>query len=110
MRKLKTSDIPAFCRCLKNIGVKEEFKRIAQNSDNLQDAWSAGYEIIWNIFDLATEKKSEKYLYEFLADIFEVPAKDLADLPLDEFVDGIKQIAEENNLASFFSFAVKSMT
>ena len=67
MRKLKTTDIPAFCRCIKRIGVKEEIKKIAKSADKLNDAWSQGFDLLWNIFDLATEKEGETHLYEFLA-------------------------------------------
>lgn len=109
MRKLKTSDIPAFCRCLKNIGIKDEIKRLAQESNTAADAWENGFELIWNIFDLATEKKGEAQLYTFLADIFEMTAKELQDLPVDEFLEGIKQLASENNLDGFFSSAAKLM-
>lgn len=109
MRKLKTSDIPAFCRCLKKIGIKDEVKKIALEANDAQDAWSKGFDLLYNIFDLATEKKGEAHLYEFLADIFGKTAKELADMPLDEFINGVKQIATENDLRGFFSFAAQSM-
>ena len=42
MRKLKTSDIPAFCRCLKAIGLKSEIESITKKADNIKDAWAQG--------------------------------------------------------------------
>lgn len=109
MRKLKTSDIPAFCRCLKNIGIKEEVKKIAQEANTAQDAWSKGFDLLWNIFDLATEKKGEAHLYEFLSGIYETSPQELEDMPLDEFMDGMRKISAENNLLGFFSSAARSM-
>lgn len=109
MRNLKASDIPAFCRCLKRIGIKDEVKRIANDSNTAEDAWNKGFDLIWNIFDLATEKKAEKEIYGFLANIFEVSEKELEEMPFDEFINGLKKIAEDNNLNSFFSFVSKSM-
>lgn len=57
MRKLITSDIFAACRMLKRIGVKEEVKKIAADKDSFVESFDAGFELIWNIFDAATEKK-----------------------------------------------------
>jgi hypothetical protein len=109
MRKLKTSDIPAFCRCLKNIGIKDEIKAIAADSSSAADAWDNGFQLIWNIFDLATEKAGEQHLYEFLAGPFETKPEDLADMDLDVFFAGCKQLADENNLSGFFKSAAKLM-
>lgn len=105
MRKLKTTDIPAFCRCLKRIGIKEEVQKIAKAANNAKDVWDFGFELIWKIFDVATENKSEKYLYEFFAPIFEVEEKEFEDMPIDQLFEGFKQLAEENNLSNFFKSA-----
>lgn len=105
MRKLKTTDIPAFCRCLKNIGIKEEIRKITQTANNAKDAWNLGFELFWNIFDLATEKEAEKHLYEFLAGLFEVTPEAMEDMPIDELFAGLKQLAAENNLVGFFKSA-----
>lgn len=110
MRKLKTSDIPALCRCLKNMGLKDQVQNIAKEADSASDAWARGFDLIWGIFDLATEKKGEKHLYDFLSGPFEMTPEELSDLPLDEFVSGVKEMASENNLSAFFGFAAKSMT
>lgn len=105
MRKLKTSDIPAFCRCLKNIGIKDEIRAIAEKSSNVKDAWGKGFDLIYNIFDLATEKSGEQELYIFLSGPLEMTAQEVADLELDKFMELIKQFAAENNLAAFFKSA-----
>lgn len=105
MRKMKASDIPALCRCLKNIGIKDEIQKIAKEANNAKDAWNKGFDLVWAIFDVATEKKGEKHLYEFLAGIFEVTPKELEDMELAEFLSGLKQIAVENDLVSFFESA-----
>lgn len=109
MRKLKTSDIPAFCRCLKNIGIKDKIKEISQSSDTVADAWNKGFDLLWNIFDIATEKKAEIHIYEFLALPFEMSAEKIADLELGKFFDLCEQLAKENDLKGFFSYVGKSM-
>ncbi len=35
MRKLKTSDIPAFCRCLKKLGMKDKLQTIAKEANRI---------------------------------------------------------------------------
>ena len=109
MRKLKTSDIPVLCRCLKRLGVKEQFKTIAKESNGLKDAWDKGFDLIWSIFDAATEQSGENLIYEFLAGPFEMQEQEVADLDFDILSANLKQLAEENNLMAFFKFAAKSM-
>ena len=109
MRKLKTSDIPSFCRCLKKIGLKDKIQAVAKEANNVKDVWDKGFDMIWGIFDLATEAEGETALYEFLAGPFEMSAKEVEDLDIEVLFANLKQLAEENNLLSFFKFAAKSM-
>ena len=109
MRKLKTRDIPALCRCLKKLGVKESFQKIAQESDTVAEAWDKGFDLIWDVFDSATEESGESVLYEFIAGPFEMTPEEVADLDFDEFSDLLKQLAQDNNLKAFFKSAAKSM-
>ena len=112
MRKLKTSDIPAFCRCLKKLGVKEKIQAIAKESNtvmNVLDRWDKGFELAWALFDLATEAEGEQTLYDFLAGPFEMSPKEVANLDLNVLFANMKQLAEENNLYAFFKFAASSM-
>lgn len=109
MRKLKTTDIPAFCRCLKKIGIKNEIQAIAKEADNAKDVWDKGFDLIWNIFDLATEAEGENALYEFLAGPFEMQPHEVADLDFETLFNNLKQLAEENNLTVFFKSAAKLM-
>ena len=67
MRKLKTSDIPVLCRCVKRLGLKDEIQKIAKESNSAKDVWSKGFDLMWNLFDIATEQAGEMCIYEFLA-------------------------------------------
>ena len=109
MRKLKTSDSPAFCRCLKKIGFKDQIESIAKDANKMQDVWEKGFDLIWGIFDLATEAEGEQALYDFFAGPFEMKPEEVADLPFDILFANLKQLAEENNLTGFFKYAAKSM-
>lgn len=109
MRKLKTHDIPCLCRSIKKLGLKEKFKTIAQEADSAADAWDRGFDLIWELFDVATEKQGELALYEFLAGPFEMKPEEVRDLDLDVLIPGLKQLAAENNLSAFFKSAASLM-
>lgn len=109
MRKLKTIDIPALCRSLKKLGLKEEFKKIAQEANGMKDVWEKGFDLIWQLFDTATETNGEGVIYEFLAGPFEMTPEEVADLDLDILIENCQTLARENNLGAFFKSAAKSM-
>ena len=105
MRKLKTSDIPAACRCLKKLGVKDRIQAIARNADSVKDAWGQGFDLLWDVFDAATESEGEQHLYVFLAGPLEMTPEAVADLPIPDLFASLKELAEENDLAGFFKSA-----
>ena len=109
MRKLKTSDIPVLCRCVKRLGLKDEIKKIANEADTAKEAFDKGFDLFWNLFDIATEKEGEIYLYEFLSGPFEMTPEEVRDLDMDILIENIKQLISENNLSAFFKFAAASM-
>lgn len=109
MRKLKTADIPVLCRCVKRLGMKDKIREIAQAADTVQDIWSFGFDFVWDLFDIATEKEGEKALYEFLAGPFEMTPKQVSELDLDVLMGNVRQLVQENNLVGFFKFAAASM-
>lgn len=109
MRKLKTSDVPVLCRCLKKLGIKEKFKTIAWESNTVKEAWDKGFDLIWDLFDVATEPAGEGAIYEFLAGPFEMTPDEVRDLDMDVLLDNLQHLATENNLVVFFKLAAKSM-
>lgn len=109
MRKLKTSDIPVFCRCLKKLGLKEQFQAVAKDADDAKDIWDKGFDLVWSVFDAATEKAGESAIYEVLAGPFEMSAEEVADLEFETLFSNLKQLAAENNLTAFFKSAAKLM-
>ena len=109
MRKLKTCDIPVLCRSLKKLGLKEKFKTIAQSAENAKDAWSRGFELLWDLFDSATEAPGECAIYEFLAGPLQMTPAEVEDLDFDILIENLKTLAAENNLTAFFKSAARSM-
>lgn len=109
MRNLKTSDIPSFCRCLKKLDVREQFRAVAAESSTAREAWEKGFDLIWGIFDTATEQAGEKALYDFLAGPFEMTSQEVADLDLGKLFAGLQQLIEDENIVTFFKFAAQLM-
>ena len=109
MRKLKTSDVPALSRCLKKLGLKEQFRELALKSGSSADRWADGFDLVWNLFDKATETGGEVAIYEFLAGPFEMTPEQVADLDLEVLLENLKNLVEENNLGSFFNIAARLM-
>ena len=109
MRKLKTSDIPVLCRCAKRLGLKDKVRTIAQEANTLEEAWSNGFDFIWDLFDTVTEENGERELYEFLSGPFEMTPDEVRDLDFDVLQNNLQQLVRENNLGAFFKFAAASM-
>lgn len=109
MRKLKTADIPNLCRSLKKLGLKDKFKTLAQEVGSAKEAWDRGFDVIWELFDAATEINGEQAIYDFLAGPFEMTPEEVADLEIDVLFANCQQLAAENNLGNFFKSAAKLM-
>ena len=48
------------------------------------------------------DKKAERAVYECLAPVFEMEAEEVENMPPSELISMLKQMAEENDLPSFF--------
>ena len=109
MRKLKTFDIPVFCRCVKKLGIKDQIKTVAMEANSVKDIYAFGFDFVWNLFDIATEQPGEACLYEFLAGPFEMTPEEVRDLDMDILLENIQHMVQNNNLAAFFKFAAAAM-
>jgi len=109
MRKLKTTDIFSFCRTVKKLGIKDKIKSLSQEANSAQDVWDNGFNIIWELFDAATENNGEASLYDFLAGPLEMKPKEIRELDLDKLLPMLQQLAAENNLVGFFKSAAGLM-
>lgn len=109
MRKLMTQDVFACCRCLKALGVKEKMKELAAEANSVRDVFDLGFDVLWDLFDAATESGGEAALYNFLAGPFEMSAEEVATMPLPDLFAALQLMAEENDLKGFFGFVRRLM-
>lgn len=125
MRKLIASDVFAALRVVSAVedktDVKEIVKKIVKEAEaeaeenNDEDAEkkndefikSVGVGAIMKLVEMASGKKAEAKIYEFLAGPLEMQPEDVKTLPIPDFVESIKAIARENDLSSFFDSVLK---
>lgn len=105
MRNLQATDIFAFCRVVNAIGVKEDIKKIMMKANAISDIKNQselGFELLFSIFEKATQKKAESQLFEFFAGIFEEPVEEVKQLDPVEFVDKLIEAADIDRWKAFF--------
>lgn len=125
MRKLIASDVFAALRVVSAVedktDVKEIVKKIVKEAEaeaeenddedaekkNDEFIKSIGVGAILKLVEMASGKKAEAKIYEFLAGPLEMQPEDVKALPIPDFIESVKTIARENDLSSFFDSVLK---
>lgn len=109
MRRLKTSDVFAFCRICSEAHVRDEVKAIAavvQKEGAEADATAVGYDLILSVVEHLGAKGAEHMIYEFFAGVWEMDPDDIANMELSELSDTIKrwgsEYVDKETLKAFF--------
>lgn len=108
MRNLQASDLFGFCRLIRDIGLKEEVKKIAK-SYNEENSWDMGYEMMYAVFEKAISEKTENAVYEFLSGIMEMESGEIARMDPMELIESILKVASPEKWKEFFTRAAKLM-
>lgn len=101
MRQLLAKDIAPFTKLIAKMGLKDSIKTMFDGSEKQGELVSG---LIWGIIE--NYSKAEKDFFEFLAELENKKPEEIAELPLTEFINLIKELFSEKNL-SFFKFAAK---
>lgn len=64
--------------------------------------YRVGIDVAMQVLTAAAKKGVMDCVYQFLAPIFEIPGEELEELPLEDFVPLLRQMAKENKLSDFF--------
>lgn len=107
MRKLNTSDVFAFTRLVKEIGLKEEIKNITAKVAEETDVKTLGLDIIFTLIEKFSEVNSENALYEFLSRPLEISKEEVGTMDLFELVEKIMQIADVEKWKTFLKLAIR---
>lgn len=103
MRNLKASDIAPFTKILAKMELKETIKAMFANAQN-DNRGNMTSELIWGVIE--NYYKAEQELFTFMADLEGKTKEEISDLPLNDFVDLIKELFSEKNMF-FFKSAVR---
>lgn len=107
MRKLNTSDVFAFTRLVKEIGLKEEIKNITAKVAEETDIKALGIDIIFTLIEKFSEVNSENALYEFLSRPLEISKEEVGTMDLFDLVEKIMQIADVEKWKTFLKLAIR---
>lgn len=107
MRKLNTSDVFAFTRLVKEIGLKEEIKNITTKAAEETDVKALGLDIIFTLIEKFSEVNSENALYEFLSRPLEISKEEVGTMDLFDLVEKIMQIADVEKWKTFLKLAIR---
>lgn len=107
MRKLNTSDVFAFTRLVKEIGLKEEIKNITAKVAEETDVKALGIDIIFTLIEKFSEVNSENALYEFLSRPLEISKEEVGTMDLFDLVDKVMQMADVEKWKTFLKLAIR---
>lgn len=131
MRKLNTTDVFNLCRLVKATDAREQLRVIVAEAarqkeeykaakaaaeaarqagkkvqdpkpPELLDVTQVGVDGILAIVEAAVEPKAEALVYKFLSGPLECKPEEVAAMELDALLPALKEIAEANNLTTFF--------
>lgn len=115
-RKLNAGDAFAFARIVKAAKIKEQLAGIAKESTKGKSKQevaelieSKGVEVLFAIIEGAAEKSAEAGIYEFLGKISGKKPQEIESLEIEDFINLVKQIVAENDIASFFTYVRRLM-
>lgn len=111
MRNLQSSDIFAVCRLLSAIGIKEEFKAMAENANSVKDlkSFDIGYDFLFRLFERATTSEAETQWYQFLGNVLEMKPKEVKEMDAIDLIDNLLEVASVEKWKAFFSRVAKLM-
>ena len=107
MRKLNTSDVFAFTRMVKEIGLKEEIREIASKATEEKDVNKVGLDMIFTLIEKFSEVNSENALYEFLSRPLEVTKEEVSTIDLFVLVENVMNMADVEKWKTFLKLAIR---
>lgn len=114
MRRLNTQDAFKMFRIFKKTDIASKSKkcievynkRAVTQEEIKEKQTELGEQIIYLLFEILSDTKTEECFYDFIAPIFEIEAKGIKEMELPELIKGLKQIVNENDITGFFKLAI----
>lgn len=109
MRKISVGDAFKAARLIKHSGLKELFIEIYNSSLSTERTEESqkklGIDVVFSVLDALAESKVETEFYELIEGI--TGKTDMANMPIEEFMDDLNQIIAENDIKSFFTSVLR---
>ena len=107
MRNLNFGDAFQLARLIKKLKIKDELKNIYSNITEESNEMEIGMDLMYTVFDKATDEQSEQEIYKFLSRPFEVKPEAIEKMDLFEVVEKFSEVANLEEWKSFLKRAVK---
>lgn len=107
MRNLNLGDAFQLARIIKKLKIKDELKDITSNITEKSNKMEIGMDLMYAIFDKATEKQAEQEIYKFLSRPFEVKPEEVEKMGLFEVVENFSKVANLEEWKAFLKQAAK---
>ena len=107
MRNLNFGDMFQLARIIKKLKIKDELKDITSNITEKSNKMEIGMDLMYAIFDKATEKQTEQEIYKFLSRPFEVKPEEVEKMDLFEVVENFSKVANLEEWKAFLKQAAK---
>lgn len=108
MRDLKSTDLFAALRVVREVGVKDELKSFAQRISGKEigeeKQREIGTEFLFGLLGNAGSEKAEKAIYEFLAGPLEISVQDLREMGPIEFGQKIIEFVDSVDIEAWKAF------
>lgn len=113
MRSLQTSDVFSAIRLINKIGVREDFKEVARQTEAKKDKQSrfdAGFDLIFNVLEKAAGQQGEAEIYIFIADLLECDPDEVRTMDPMDLMENLQKVADLERWKSFFGYVKRLIT
>ena len=98
MRTLKSKDLFAALRVVKEVGIKDEMRRMAElvkdGKIDTKEQTELGIELVMNILANCGTESAEQAFFAFLSLPMEIDPEELREMDLEDFADQIRELIE----------------
>lgn len=109
-RKLLLKDVGAMALIISKMDIKDDVTNIVSGlKDGKRSQEAVGVDLIFTLINGASKKGVLDDLYNFIGSVIELPGKEAAELPVDELIAKLKEVADVESWTHFFKSAAQSM-
>ena len=109
-RKLLVKDTAAMAQIINKMDLREDMTQlIIDVTSGEKGGEELGVNLIFMLIEGACKKGVIEDLYSFIGSVIEIPGEEVAELPLEDLIEKLKEVADAESWTSFFKTAVRSI-